>query len=147
MSISYARLMADRDSRPCDACGRRARCAPSKRFGGLICAPCAVRVATAAKILGTDNQPARQDFPIPNETPAKSKTLAPRFDVSCAPKPAPELRRRGVTQFASVKVTTCDVSIVRELERSYRAFRRFPGEETREQLIAAVAARCAEVKA
>ncbi len=125
MMISYASLMADRHTRPCDACGERARCAPDARFGGLLCASCSINISRAARKIATGG---RQDF------------------TSCDPKPAPVRQRRGVTQFASTKPATCDVSIVRELERAYHAFRRFPVAETRSKLIDAVAARCVEVK-
>lgn len=53
-AFSYAsavKAMAERDTRPCDGCGERARCAPNKRFGGLLCAPCSLRIKVAESVL------------------------------------------------------------------------------------------------
>ena len=109
MGISYTSIYTEREERPCDSCGRRARCAPNKRFGGSICGICASGIAHAAQRVTSD--------------------------IQSASPPASE--RRGVTQFRSRKAT-CALEIVRELERAYLAFRRFPSAETRKQLMRAM---------
>ena len=120
-SLSYAHLYSERDERPCDSCGRRARCAESKRFGGLICGICATGIARAAQ------------------------RVQPEDGASCTENPPPVRERRGVTQFKGTKRAACSLDVVRELERTYRAFRQFPSSSSRDELLQAIEARLREL--
>lgn len=109
--LNYAEAYALRDTRPCDGCGKRARCAPCKRFGGMLCGTCSAGIAAAAQRVETSNP---------------------------APASPPTVReRRGVTQFKRSRAV-CSVEAAQALESAYRAFRRFPSAETREQLMRAM---------
>lgn len=117
--ISYTSLqgaikvVAVRDTRPCDGCGRRARCAPNTAFGGLLCAECSIRITKASAAL------------------RRNQAWTTRYSGYSG------LKRRGVTQFAS-RPEPCSVSELRELERAYKAFRREPTPEARGELLRAI---------
>lgn len=114
------REMVERPDRPCDGCGRRARCAPNKRFGGMLCGPCSLRIVAAERALRPE--PSSPPPPRPMSNGERWAALA---------EPSPALRPEP-----------CQVAALRALEQTYRTFKREPSPAARDSLIQAIHARC-----